>query len=174
MFAAVDPYIAQLKGFFGATSLDIIIVSGIVLALFLFGMWQGKIALARLFFSIPMAGFVFLIFPFTQFFGLLGHTSFQIALGRLGFFTLCLVVIYFLLSRITYSYSAHSRAGRWFDNGLLAVGSAALLLALYHNPLSLTPIYRFGPMISNYFEPSLYLFYWLLGSFIAFFIAIRR
>lgn len=170
----LDTYFAE--GVAKAASLgisgDLLIIGGLFVALFALSLRYGKNASISLIVGTFIALVLYTNFPYAdrlQFFSGPRGAFYSFA----AIFFASLAIGYMVMSRFLPPDFSARTPGRILDAGLLAAATTGLLVVLSYHVLPIDPLYRFAPSVDAFFAAPELLFWWLIASLAAIFVATR-
>jgi hypothetical protein len=155
-------------------SLDTIILIVVFLVFFIYGLKFGKRSiislLLSLYASIPMV----LFFPYLEKISFFGDTGKAMLYSQIGLFILVIIFINVVLGRVV-SFELYNRGLRkLIENGLLALASGGLLVAISYHIIKISELYDFAGPIDALFSSTTLFFWWLLVPLAIIFFTTRR
>lgn len=145
---------------FTAISSDTIIVLAIIALLFFIAFQFGKGYITSIIVSIYISAFLYTNAFFVQKLVFVGNEASKLFWNHLGIFLLFFIPTFYLLRNII--SGDYGRRGKFLGAGLLAIATAALVLAIFYHVIPLTPVYNFSSGIDKLFATDTMFTLWLI------------
>ncbi|MDO8510215.1 MAG: hypothetical protein Q7S15_01150 [bacterium] len=153
-----------------AISLDILVLAGIFVPLFLFAFFMGKEKLIALMVAIYIAAILYSYFPYLDQFK--GSPENTLVFKGIVFLVL-ISAPYVILSRLE-SNGSSPLTSRACHSGLLALGALILVVFVSYHVIPLHSLYNFSLTFDNLFQPAEVRFWWLAAPLLLMFPTLRR
>jgi len=153
---------------------DVILI--IVILGILFGalLYFGKSAGISLIFSLPIAGFVYNIFPYTDNLLAYGKTPAESEWLKVALLVILIILSYLIIRRavsVVFSWSSLGRATEATVLSLIITGLLVTYLASFINPDIVT---EYFPVLKQLLTIPNILFWWFVGSMLALFFILNK
>jgi len=155
-----------------ADLLIVFILFGLLLGL---GFQYGKRRIVALIFSLYFASFLYLYFPYSDFFIQSDLGTLELTALIAGVFFVFFILLFIILIRIINVSFPQSSGRRWLEATLLSTATTTLILALLYHVIPIAPLYDFSSPIDRLFESPEYFFWWLIAPLVVlFFVGKKR
>ena len=151
-------------------SLDLLILGGLFVVLFLFSFFLGKEKIIALTIGLYVASILYTHFPYLNQFR--GSPEYILAFKLIVFLVLTSAP-YAIFSRLE-NYSSNDMKNQVMHSALLSLGALILLVFISYHILPIDSYYDFSSNIDALFEPSEVRFWWLAAPLLLMFPALRR
>ena len=123
---------------------DVLVIGLLLIAFVIYGFMRGVKALSELALAIPIAAFVYTIFPY------------ELGWGEPALFAIITIASAWVLNRDT---SGLSDSKEFFKIMLAASGATALIVVVSAGMVDLSALYTFGPKVTAILASAKYKFY---------------
>jgi len=162
------PILAQLDSLLASPSWEVLLYVFIFVSIFFYAMSSKKGKIITFFISLYLSIFIFISFPYFNFFFANNLNSTTVLLYEIAVFAVFMFIFNIFLIKIGISESSFSKS-KWYEAVLFSVLGTGLIINLFFHFFNIGNIYEFSSMSEYLFSSGNLFFWWILAPFPALF-----